>query len=168
MSPSEMKRGDSFNSDTLLSMDSSTVDEGMPDTEMEPECIDEDMEESSQDYALDPIQEKEVEEEDTFSPEKKVNRFKQSSKVIQYTKSIQKKKYHTELRQKIKSRKSEAVPKLISFWEGSSHDDSLASDNHGDLSKVPRLISFWEGGTMKKKSEENEEMTIEYGKNHLN
>ena len=161
MSPSEMKRGDSFNSDTLLSMDSSTVDEGMPDTEMEPEC----MEESSQDYALDPIQEKEVEEEDTFSPEKKVNRFKQSSKVIQYTKSIQKKKYHTEMRQKIKSRKSEAVPKLISFWEGSSHDDSLASC---DLSKVPRLISFWEGGTMKKKNEENEDVTIEYGENHLN
>ena len=163
MSPSEMKRGDSFNSDTLLSMDSSTVDEGMPDTEMEPECFDEDMEESSQDYALDPIQEKEV--EDTFSPEKKVNRFKQSSKVIQYTKSIQKKKYHTEMRQKIKSRKSEAVPKLISFWEGSSHDDSLASC---DLSKVPRLISFWEGGTMKKKNEDNEDVTIEYGENHLN
>ncbi|GFH60551.1 predicted protein [Chaetoceros tenuissimus] len=169
MSQSEMKRGDSFNSDTLLSMDSSSVDEdeGMPDTEMEPECIDEDMEESIQDHALDPIQEKEIEEEeDTSSPEKKVNRFKQSSRVLQYTKSIQKKKYHTEMRQKIKSRKSEAVPKLISFWEGSSHDDCMASDDHGDLSKVPRLISFWEGGTMKKKSENNEDVTIEYGKNH--
>lgn len=169
MSQSEMKRGDSFNSDTLLSMDSSSVDEdeGMPDTEMEPDLIDEDMEESIQDHALDPIQEKEIEEEeeDTSSPEKKVNRFKQSSRVIQYTKSIQKKKYHTEMRQKIKSRKSEAVPKLISFWEGSSHDDSMASDDHGDLSKVPRLISFWEGGKMKKKSEENEDVTIEYGKN---
>ena len=64
------------------------------------------------------------------------------------------------MRQKIKSRTSEAVPKLISFWEGSSHDDSLASDNHGDLSKVPRLISFWEGGTMKKKSEEKNTLDL--------